>query len=63
MLLKSKAEDTCKQGEEKKKTDVKSLCFFVVPEDRADIHASIMGAEEVVADEEVDIFDENETFI
>ena len=35
----------------------------MVPEDRADIHASIMDAEEVVADDEVDIFDENETFI
>ena len=34
-----------------------------MPEDSTECHASIMDAEEVVADDEVDIFDENETFI
>ena len=46
-----------------KKADVKKLmAFFVVPEDCVEFYASIMDVEEVIADDEVDIFDENETF-
>ena len=46
-----------------KKADVKKLmAFFVVPDDSVEFYASIMDAEEVIADDEVYVFDENETF-